>query len=44
MIYTMNEIRERIMPIVQKYNIPAIYCLDRMPGARRRKTAIWIFW
>ena len=25
MIYTLNEIKNRVLPIIQKYNIPAMY-------------------
>ena len=28
MIYTLDEIKKRIFPVIQKYNIPAMYLLS----------------
>ena len=44
MIYTLDEIKKRIIPVIEKYSIPAMYLFGSTPEGKQRRKAIWISW
>lgn len=43
MLYTIDEIRTRAMPIAIRYSVDAISLLAPMRGEKQMKKATWIF-
>lgn len=42
MIYTIEEIKRRVLPVIQKYNIPAMYLFGPMPEGKGHVKSIRI--